>query len=297
VYWLGRYIERVDDTLRLLDVQEETSSEADSRPWSDILLILGIDNLGRRRSDIIDTLVRGDGPHSLRYSVRLARENARIVRDRLTLEVWTAINGFYLGLERRAPRADLATPDTLYDWIRERCDLIWGTIDNTLVRDAGWAWFMVGRQLERTDMNARILQVLTTGMGEPDERTIHRWLTMLRFVCGSHAFRRVSSGTPRAVDIMTFVMRSPVFPRSLAASVREAHAALRAAGHEDTRASRRLMRLHAELDFLDPEPLNREPEAVLRHLLRGLEAVHGDLQEEIFGLDPVLMSQEYDSAL
>lgn len=297
IYWLGRYIERVDDTLRVLDVQEETASEADARPWSDVTSALGLKGISDSRNDIIETLIRGDGPQSIRDAVRKARENARIVRDRLTLEVWTAINGFYLAFERRAPRADLATPDLLYDWIRERCDLIWGTIDNTLIRDEGWAWLQVGRQMERTDMTGRILQVMTSGLDEPDERTMHRWLTVLRFIGGSHAFRRVSSGVPRAVDIIAFMMRSPVFPRSLASSVKQAHDALAVAGHGDIRAARRLMRLHAELDFLDPGHVTARPDMLLRQLLRGLEAVHADLQEEIFGLEPVLMSQEYDSAL
>jgi len=297
IYWLGRYIERVDDTLRLLEVQEETASEADARPWSDVFQVSGVDHQGKRRGDVIEVLVRGDGSHSLRTCVRMARENARVVRDRLTLEVWTAINGFYLGLERRAPRADLGTPDILYDWIRERCDLIWGTIDNTLVRDEGWAWLSVGRQIERTNMAARTLLVMMGGLIEPDERTMHNWLTLLRFVSGSHAFRRVSSGTPRATDIIAFVMRSPVFPRSLAYSVKEAHAALKAAGHQETRAARRLMRLHAELDFLNPSQVTARPDTLLKQLLRGLDAVHSDLQEEIFGLEPVLMSREYNSAL
>lgn len=297
MYWTGRYVERVDDTLRLLEVQEETASEADARPWSDIFRVCGVDHPGKRRGDVIDVLVRGDGPQSLRGSVRAARENARVVRDRLTLEVWTAINGFFLGLERRAPRVDSSMPDTLFEWIRERCDLVWGTIDSTLIRDEGWCWLATGRYVERTNMAARTLMVMASGMGQGDEAGMHAWFTILRFLAGSHAFRRTSSGTPRAADVIAFIMRSPVFPRSLAYSIQAAHAALSAAGHQETRAARRLMRLHAELDFLNPGEVLQRSSPMLRQLIKGLDATHEDLQEEIFGLEPVMMSQEYDSAL
>src|SRR5579862_9197671 len=182
MYWLGRYVERADNTLRLLEVQEETASETDSRPWSTLLQVYGLFDPSRSRADVLEMLLHSDGPHSLRSAIRQARENARIVRDRLTLEIWTAVNGFYLGLERRAPRTDLQTPDSLYEWIRERCDLVWGTIDNTLIRDEGWAWLSAGRHLERTNMTARILQVMVPSLEDPDEATMHRWLTLLRMV-------------------------------------------------------------------------------------------------------------------
>jgi uncharacterized alpha-E superfamily protein len=298
IYWLGRYVERVDDMLRLLEVQEETGGEAGAQPWRMLIDVCGIHAPhAHSRNEVVNTLLVEDASHSIRTAVRNARENARIVRDRLTLEVWTAVNGFYLGLERRAQRTDLSLPDSLYEWIRERCDLIWGTIDNTLIRDDGWAWLNVGRYMERTSMTARTLIVMVPRLFDLDESSMHRWLTLLRFVSGSHAFRRVSSGIVRSPDVVSFVLRSDVFPRSLTYSAREAHRALFSAGHEATRAARRLQRLRADLDFRHAAEVCARPEQILRGVLSDLDMVHQDLQEEIFGLEPVLMATEFNSAL
>jgi len=147
------------------------------------------------------------------------------------------------------------------------------------------------------DPTSRVLQIMVPALIELDERTIHRWLTLLRFVSGSHAFRRVFSGTLRGADVVSFIIRSPVFPRSLAYSLRKAHLALASAGHEATRAARRLVRLYAELDLLDAAEVSLRPRAILHSLMDDLDAVHHDLQEVIFGLEPVLMSREYNSAL
>lgn len=298
IYWLGRYVERADDMLRLLEVQEETGEEAGAQPWRTLLDACGIPAPhDAARSTVVNRLLVDDNDHSIRNSIRRARENARIVRDRLTLEVWTAVNGFYLGLERRAQRTDLNLPDALYEWIRKRCDLVWGTIDNTLIRDDGWAWLNVGRYVERTSMTARTLVVMMGHLFDLDETSMHNWITLLRFVSGSHAFRRVASGLIRSADVVTFVMRSDVFPRSLTFSAREAHRALFSAGHEGTRAARRLQRLRADLDFRHVSEVCARPEPILRGVLADLDAVHHDLQEEIFGLDPVLLATEFDSAL
>lgn len=298
IYWLGRYVERVDDMLRLLEVQEETGGEAGAQPWPMLLEVCGLGTAGVvTRNDVVTALLLDESSHSIRTAVRNARENARIVRDRLTLEVWTAVNGFYLGLERRAQRADLNLPDSLYAWIRERCDLIWGAIDNTLIRDDGWAWLSTGRYMERTSMTARTLLVMVPRLFGLDEASMHRWLTLLRFVSGSHAFRRVSSGSVRSKDVVSFAMRSDVFPRSLTYSAREAHRALFSAGHDGTRAARRLQRLRADLDFRHTDEVMARPEAILRGVLTDLDAVHRDLQAEIFGLEPVLLATEFNSAL
>lgn len=298
IYWLGRYVERVDDMLRLLEVQEETGSEAGAQPWGMLLEACGTPTPHTvSRAQVMNQLLIDENNYSIRTAIRCARENARIVRDRLTLEVWTAVNGFYLGLERRAQRADLNLPDALYEWIRERCDLVWGTIDNTLIRDDGWAWLNVGRYIERTSMTARTLMVMVPRLFDLDETSMHNWLTLLRFVSGSHAFRRVSSGIIRSPDVVSFVMRSDAFPRSLTFSAREAHRALFSAGHDNTRAARRLQRLRADLDFRQADEVCARPQAILRGVLNDLGAVHGDLQEEIFGLEPVLLATEFNSAL
>jgi uncharacterized alpha-E superfamily protein len=297
LYWLARYMERADITLRLLTVQEQTGTEVHGYPWSDLARVCELPSTLHSRMEITHELLRSDSCNSIRFSLRQARENGRIVRDRLTTEVWTALNSFYLEFEKTADTADLGTPDTLYEWMRAQCERFWGAIDSTLIRDEGWAWLCVGRFLERTSATCRILAVMGDDVSPGSESGAHRTAALLRFVSGSHAFRRISSGSPEAPEVMAFLLRSAMFPRSLAWSVRETHGALRHAGFARTRAARRLHNLHSQLDLLDLVAENDSMAHLLQTVQQTLDQSHVDLAAEVFGLDPNLMAGDHPHAL
>src|ERR1700756_2662203 len=109
LYWIGRYVERADDTARILDVAmhellEDASIEPDSASRQ-LLGVLGIEPPGDRRLDVwsLAELVAysaGDVA-SIVGSLTSARENTRGAREVVSTELWESLNATWLALPER----------------------------------------------------------------------------------------------------------------------------------------------------------------------------------------------------
>src|SRR4029453_19161216 len=89
-----------------------------------------------------------------------ARENARNVREQISTELWESINTFHLELRGRDLREDLERqPYQLYSLVKHRCQSIAGVASETMSRDDGWRFLLLGRMLERAEMICRLLSV------------------------------------------------------------------------------------------------------------------------------------------
>ena len=158
LFWIGRYLERADDTARLLDVQLQVLVEdpgVDEGPWSARLLdVMGVseDVQEFTLTRVLDLLAYDtEFGHSIAYAVDRARENARGARETLSTEMWAAINTLWQGLAVARLRR---TPEFL-SWVQGRAALIAGVADSTMTRDEGWQFFELGRRIERVDMWSR----------------------------------------------------------------------------------------------------------------------------------------------
>ena len=93
-------------------------------------------------------------------AVGRARENARSVRELISTELWEAVNTFWLELLARNLRADLEEqPYELYGLVKRRCQMVNGVAAETMSRDDGWRFLMLGWMLERAEMTCRLLNV------------------------------------------------------------------------------------------------------------------------------------------
>src|SRR5918996_1280871 len=124
LYWMGRYLERSENITRLLLVTEDFSSETQGlaeqlaqSAWKDLLAILPSAQVGPPSSafaPMSQAYLQGffldPGNHySVHYSLRRARDNARSVREALTVEVFLALNETFRAVESHARRG-LALP-------------------------------------------------------------------------------------------------------------------------------------------------------------------------------------------
>ena len=112
LYWLSRYVERAENTARIIDTAARLSAMpagygGTSNEWESALVASGSLDLFRRLYDeanarnVIDFLAFSpDNPSSIRSCLDVARANARAVRTALTIETWEAINGAWLELKR-----------------------------------------------------------------------------------------------------------------------------------------------------------------------------------------------------
>lgn len=213
LYWVGRYVERAEDTARILDVQVhhhlEDPSVAEGPACRDLLgaMGMGVPSGPLDTARVARLLTYGNGDAStIVGALRAARENARGAREAISTEIWECLNTTYHGLPSVTERRGL---HTFFAWVKERAALMAGLADSTMSRDEGWHFLALGRTLERVDMTTRLIAARSRRPVEPAE-----WITTLRCCSGHEAFLR---SYHRAVDpslVVEFLMLDRLFPRS-----------------------------------------------------------------------------------
>jgi uncharacterized alpha-E superfamily protein len=264
LFWTGRYLERAEDTARLLDVTyhrllESTPGE-EQEAWSDVLVAVGLDDefaaTGRALSAaaVSDFLVRDPSNRgSILACIEQARANARGVREHLAMEMWEALNSLHLEMASRNLTMDLQRqPHELYGFIRQGVQSIIGVADGTWSREDGWHFFMLGMLLERAEMGVRSLRARHE-RHRPD--AIHEWYATLRSASALGAYRRRYRDFDE-VALVELLMLSPTLPRSVLFSLRGAETILSTLSRDRRSLALRLLgRVRAELEFADAAEL------------------------------------------
>ena len=190
LYWMGRYLERSENITRLLLVTEDFSSETQGlteqlaqTAWKDLLAILPSAQVGPPASafaPISQAYLHGffldpGNPYSVHYSLRRARDNARSVREALTVEVFLALNETFRALEAQARRG-LTDPPSLRDALgstHKGLFTIVGAIEHTFTRDQGWLFLKLGESLERIYRAALVLRAKLPALATSEPRADH----------------------------------------------------------------------------------------------------------------------------
>lgn len=273
LFWMGRYVERAENTARLLDVTyhgrlEPSASEmvGATNTWEALVATLGLDEAyrasGREFTEpaVIEFLtVDRNNSSSIVSSVVQARENAASVRDHLSSETWVAMNRLYHSIS--SANIFLILADGLYDFcdtVRLGSHLFNGAADATSLLDEGWHWMRAGVYVERAEMITRIvdskyhlLMSSPEDIGSPVDR--FQWVAVLRSVSGWEAFRRTHPEV-EPTAIVEFLLLNEMFPRSLRTSVNALADCLEAATFGADRQlrnppMRRISELQSRLEF------------------------------------------------
>ena len=256
LYWVGRYVERAEDTARILDVNVHQLLEGpgleEEVVCRTLLDVMGmstaadpVDVAALSQALAFDVGNRG----SIVGALRAARDNASGAREVLSSEVWECLNATYNGLPGQLAKA-VAAPHLFFRHIKERAAMLAGLADSTLSRDDGWWFLVLGRSLERLDMTTR---VVATGLSEPSGQG--DWTTTLLCCSAQEAFVRTYRRGASASLVVEFLVLDRLFPRSVYHALEVAERCLAelqpGAGRVglDDEARRILGRARAELEF------------------------------------------------
>jgi uncharacterized alpha-E superfamily protein len=236
LFWMSRYIERAENTVRLVDVNLQILLETDGANseniatfWYPIIESTGdlpvynklcTDFESRTVMDFL-TFSR-DNPSSVISCIAAARENARMIRDQISEDMWEIINRLYLFLKNTDPKKIWKTgPYEFYKEIREYSNLFQGVTESTFPHGVGYEFIQVGRFLERADKTGRILRAKIL-MDEYWAKThdsnpldAAQWLSVLRACSAGEAFQLTHSQQFEANNIVDFLVLSRRFPRSI----------------------------------------------------------------------------------
>lgn len=294
LYWMGRYVERAEHYARLADVIiNATLDQTDaSRETAIIALSAAGDGRAKQagtpyeaaRSLLFD---RKDAD-SVLMSLARARENARQVRDQLTTETWERLNLLWLKVsdEERALEAfEDGASAFLHDVIAD-LHLFRGAADVTMSHGEGWRFLLLGMDLERAQLIARLLKVgfgEERGKGPVDHIAL---MSLLRMACALEPYLRVYTADIQPRFILEFLLLDEDFPRSLrfATARIEAHLkdlALPAELSVGTVKPERLAgRLKARLEFADEGVLSGPgAAALLKAVTDECAAIHDAVYE------------------
>ncbi|MDQ2785960.1 MAG: alpha-E domain-containing protein [Chloroflexota bacterium] len=179
LYWIGRYVERAEDTARITDVNYHHTLEMGAsegaearrrRHWEALITIVGdADGFFAEHDEANEESVprfltfAPSNTNSIVSCVARARENARTMRHQIASEMWEVLNRFHLELQRMQEGGE--TPigaenaHDFYQSVKEFSHLFQGITDSTMPREEGWYFLQAGKFLERAEKTARALDV------------------------------------------------------------------------------------------------------------------------------------------
>jgi uncharacterized alpha-E superfamily protein len=273
LFWMARYMERAENTARMLDVNYQTSMLPQSADraelgWRGMLGISELTQAYKQRYETVSPdkvmhfMVRDEqNPSSIYACLRAARENARAVRGALTTELWETTNQTWLEFNRMLQdRLFERDPSALFEWVKFRSHLSRGVTVGTMLQDEATHFIRLGTFLERADNTARLIDVKFHALSndffgdsaakEESEVDFYHWSAILRSVSGFEIYRKVYRNVIMPEKVAELLILRPDMPRSLAACMSELVTNLKAVSNDvSEETQRRAGRLYADIQY------------------------------------------------
>ena len=233
LFWMARYLERVENLARLIDVTQTFESPGrETESWSALVAInsdepgllergMAVEAASIKRFYLLDA----ENPNSIPACLEAARTNARKLRPLISTEMWMQLNVFHRDVMAIDPsELDGDALSRLCLRIKEGVQAHTGITEGTFFRDQGWHFYELGRQIERADQTTRLLDIkyhLLVSGTEEERRVVEltQWNAVLRAAAGYHAFRRVADAGFGPADVVAFLLADTSFARSVALCV------------------------------------------------------------------------------
>ncbi|OUU06547.1 MAG: hypothetical protein CBB90_00790 [Gammaproteobacteria bacterium TMED30] len=236
LYWLARYLERAENTARLISIYNHLIMDIPkgSEPsWMILIDILDAREQFEYRynseteQNIHRFLIeRSEEQCSVPYSILQAYENVRTTRDTLPQEAWEYISELRLYVIQYSKQS-LARSKRLafLDEIVQRCQMLTGLFHSSLSRDEVYSFLRIGKLVERADMGIRITDVGAQDIMDREGafKSIDQllWGALLEALSAKSAYRRMKGPVVDKEDVIELIFQAERFPRSLTYCLRE----------------------------------------------------------------------------
>ncbi len=226
-FWMSRYLERAENTARVLEVNQTQLLDFDvpvEQQWKPLLIISGIHDMpGEADAESVQTYMTWEANNvsSIVASLSAARENARIIREVISAEMWERLNFYYLWLQGPVTRQLFdKNRSEFYNQIKRINQLFNGITDSTMSHGEAWLFLQLGKFLERASQTARILDVkyhilLPTPqhVGTPVDSA--HWMGILNSCSAYEPYHKQRVLADPGTSVPDFLMYNPLFPRSV----------------------------------------------------------------------------------
>ena len=229
LFWMSRYIERADNTCRLIDTAQYlnlTRGKNSSNQWKSLVqasgMLSGFSEYfdSWNKENVIEWMLRSKKNNSSVFSIiSNARQNARLVRTAITPEVWEAINSTYIFLNDNLKKK--MNDDFLIHILKRVKSMslnFQGATDRTMLHNQILNFINLGTFIERADNTARILDVkyyvLLPSINSNVVDNI-QWDLILRSMSARGGYRLLYGHKINSENITKFMILDKRMPRSL----------------------------------------------------------------------------------
>lgn len=231
VYWLARYLERVENTARLINVHTGLLLDLPHEvevDWFTLISLFDADAFYHtefetiNENNVMSFLIADlNHPISLIHSLSALRENARTSLDILPEETWEQVNELYLLVKHELPAiSNRRRRQNLLLTVMERCQTVWGILANHMSRNHAYYFLQTAKHLERADMTSRILEMASLILAENRSASVRAfdgilWANLLRALSAQQMYTYSYNSTVTADQVLHFLIWDTAFPRSL----------------------------------------------------------------------------------
>jgi uncharacterized alpha-E superfamily protein len=296
LYWMSRYLERVEHTARLIDVtlnlMLDQSPESAERRWALALSSLGLEPMETNDPYRLTQFLTfdADNKSSIVSSITAARENARQVREQISSEMWEQLNRLFLQIKSKEIKGIWNVgPHEFFREVKEGSHQFQGITDSTMSHGQGWRFIQVGRYIERASTTASLLDShFKDAFDRPTERLeigdYLEWVGLLKCCTAFEACCKVYTADLRADLIAEFLLLNADFPHSIRFSADMLQSGLNAIAeatqtHKSSRANRLAGRLRASLSFGQIEEIM---ESGMHNYLEDIQRQCSQIHEAIY---------------
>ena len=249
VYWGARYLERAENTARLINVYSHLLLDVPSNTdldWYQIVDITGAADDFKRckvrrrdeRSIVGFLLTRENHSGSILATLGAARENFRTIRDIVPTEGWRCVNELYLYARRDLKRAvSQRRRNKVLGSIISQCQQITGLLAGTMSHGDAYQFLRIGRNLERGDMSSRIIDVAAAtflnGTDTAAQVENALWMNVLRSLSAYQMYRQYVRRRITPEDVLEFLLTDMDFPRTVLHCLHEVEASIKPLPNHD----------------------------------------------------------------
>lgn len=300
LYWLGRYVERAENTGRVVNVNANLLMDLPrgiAPGWRPLIEISGSADIYSEiytdfeEKNVVRFLV-GDtqNPGSIISSLSFARENARTIRDIIPREAWELINELYL-YARDNLQSGISKRHR-FDYLRRvirGAQTLEGLLIGTMSDDAGHEFLQTGRNLERSDMTTRIIDVRSASLLPEEVGPLRpfeniQWISVLKSLTAYQMYRQHVQARVRRKDALRYLLLDDEFPRAFYRCISLVNEALGALPRNEAprRAVGRLQREVQTADITKLTESNASLHEFIDNLQIGLAQVHNEIERTYF---------------
>ena len=243
IYWGARYVERAEDTARIIrsysDLIVDLPTDLPVK-WEPLVALTG-NSIEHRTGDfllaenslsedqVMHLLLADQGnPGSIVSVLGRARENLRTTREVLPREAWYTLNGLQQYVASESERAVARrTRDRYLGRVIDESRRLDGVLESTMTRSDPYHMWRLGRLLERADMTTRVVGLRAVSIMHlqalelADDYDEVQWMAALRSVSALQMYQRATRGPIEGQSVVRFLLYYSPFPRSVLGCLEE----------------------------------------------------------------------------